>query len=431
MPESEKNAAKSSLSSDRIKGKLFYGWVVAIAGCLIIFSGSNLSYVYGVSLKPIINKFHWSRAATAGGTSARSITSAILHPVAGILSDRYGARKSLMVGIILVGLSWILLSRITDLWQLYALLGISMAIGMSAVYTPIVAAVSKWFGGRAALPIGIVLSGYGLAQVLLPPLVTHIILQYGWETAFVIVGLLTWSLGTLAWSFVRNPPQRNLNQSLQESGRVAATNEASQIQVPTPDAYTLSEALRTPTFWIIFLVYVVAAMWYQMIMIHIVAAATDVGFSPGSAALILTLSGITNILGRLTLGAIAGRLGNKTILVIAMATQVPTLFILAGARDLAVFYTATMVHSIAYGGTTPIILTLVGSLFGTRSAGAIIGTLTVAYTVGTAIGPFLAGYLFDITGSYYAVFIVAGITMAAASLLSLLIKPPRRKALTQ
>jgi MFS family permease len=402
-----------------------------MAGCLIIFSGGNLQYVYGVSLKPIIDKFHWSRAATAGGPAVRSLMSGILHPVAGILSDRYGARKSLMAGIILVGLSFILLSRITGLWQLYALLGISMAIGMSAVYTPIVAAVSKWFGGRAALPIGIVLSGYGLGQMLLPPVVTQIILRYGWETAFVIVGLLTWGIGTLAWSFVRNPPDHKLNASSFESARVTTPDEAAKIQASTEDAYTLPQALRTPTFWIIFIVYAVAAMWYQMIMIHIVAAATDIGFSPGSAALILTLSGITNTIGRLGLGAIAGRVGNKTILIIAMAVQVPTLFILAGARDLSVFYIAAMIHSFAYGGTTPVILTLVGSSFGTRSAGAIIGTLTVAYTIGTATGPFVAGYIFDVTGSYYTAFSVAAITMAAAFILSLLIKPPRRKAIVQ
>ena len=312
---------------------------------------------------------------------------------------------------------------------MYLLLGISMAIGMSAIYTPIIAAVSKWFGGRAPLPIAIVLSGYGLAQIVFPPVVTYIILEYGWQTAFIVVGVMAWGLGILAWTFVKNPPQSNLNPPPPESAGVADASKASKIQTPVKDDYTLSQALHTASFWIIFLVYLITAMWVQMIVIHIVAAATDTGLAPERAAYILTLSGITNILGRLTLGALANKFGNRIILTISVAVQAPMLFILAGASNLWVFYIFTMTHSFAAAGATPIILAISGTLFGTRSAGAIIGTLTVAYTIAIAVGPLLAGYIFDITGSYDTAFYIAAITTAVAFPLCLRLKLPHEKAL--
>ena len=172
------------------------------------------------------------------------------------------------------------------------------------------------------------------------------------------------------------------------------------------------------------------AMCFQMVVIHVVAAATDVGILAETAAFILTLSGITNTVGRLTGGGLASKFGNKKVLAFSLAIQVPMLFLLAGASDLSVFYIVVAVHGLVYGAAGPIIPTLAGSLFGTKSAGAIIGSVTIAYTAGTTIGPLVAGYIFDVTGGYSIAFSSAGIATAIAFLLCLLLKSPKKKALT-
>ena len=166
---------------------------------------------------------------------------------------------------------------------------------------------------------------------------------------------------------------------------------------------------------------------YQLLVIHVVIAAIDVGITASAAAIILTVSGITNTVGRLAIGSIANLIGNKTALILAVVIQAAALFLVAGASDLPVFYITVALFGLGYGGTTPILPTLTASYFGTRSIGSTYGVVNVAYTVGGAIGPLAGGYIFDLTGSYYAAFISAGVVMAVTLLLILMLKAPRRK----
>jgi MFS family permease len=165
-----------------------------------------------------------------------------------------------------------------------------------------------------------------------------------------------------------------------------------------------------------------------MLIVHIVAAAIDTGITPEEAAIILTVGGITGIAGRLVLGGLASKIGNKIVLTLCLATQVPALFFLAGASDLHGFYIIAAVYGLAYGGVVPVVLAMAASFFGTKSIGYILGTLQLSYTGGMAFGPFLAGYIFDVTESYSAAFLSAAAVTAIAFLFSLLLKRPREKA---
>jgi len=423
----KRNALESNPSTTKARRKLSYGWVTAIAGGVAVFAGGNFLYIFGVFVKPLIYQFGWSRAAISVCVTIRHIVASLVNPVAGILGDRYGPRKLILIGIFIVGVGYLLASRITSLWQLYLFLGVLTGVGMPIFFIPIVATVTRWFGGKAALANGIIFSGFGWALIIIPPVATYLIWQHGWGTCYVILGIATLVLGTVAWSFIRTPPS---TMSAPTEARQENAPKASETQAPVENDYSLSEALRTPSLWILALILMVAASGYQMIVVHIVAAAMDTGTTPEAAAIILTLTGVTNTLGRLTLGALATKIGNKTILATSLAIQALLLFFLTGASDLHAFYIIAAVYGLAYGGVTPIMPTLSGSLFGTRSIGSIFGALNTAYTVGAAIGPFLAGYIFDITGSYYIAFVSTAIAMATAFLLCLLLKPPRRKAIT-
>jgi len=414
------NKTDNNLATGKAKGKLFYGWVVAIAGATVLLAAGNFHYSFGVLLKPIISRFGWSRGAVSGCVSGRSIMSGLIAPIVGSVSDRFGARRFVLIGIFLVGISYLLSSQISSLWHLYLLLSVLLGIGLGILYTPLMATATRWFGGKSALANGIVLSGFGMGQILVPPAATYIILRYGWETCFIVLGIVALGLGTLAWSFVRPAPQSIISPPLPES---ASTN------TPANDDYTLSEALHTTAFRILFLIQLLDALCYLMVAIHIVAAATDAGILPEAAAIILTLSGITNTVGRLALGGLATKIGNKTALALCLAVEVPMLFLLVGASDLGVFYIIAAVYGLVHGGISPVIITLSGSFFGTRSVGGIIGTLTLGLTMGVAIGPLLAGYIFDVTGSYSLAFSSAAIAIAIAFVLCLLLKPPKRKAL--
>jgi MFS family permease len=418
----KKNKVDSNMSATA-RGQLSTGWVAVIAGAFVVFIAGNFQYSFGVLVNPLINRFGWLRASISGTVTTRSIASSLASPLVGILSDRYGYRKFILAGIFLVGISYLLTSRITSLWQLYLFLGAMTGIGISVFYVPIVSTVTKWFGSKSGLANGITVSGFGWAQIITPPVATYLILQYSWETALIILGTAALVLGTVAWYFIRTP--QNTGNDPPSEPAVVDTLKANP--PGTEGNYTLSEVLRTPAFWILFLVLTTSSASFQMVVIHIVIAAIDTGITPEAAAFILTLSGITNTVGRLTFGGLATKIGNKTVLLLSLALQALALFFLAGAIDIRAFYIIAAVHGLSYGGVMPLIPTLIGSFFGTRSIGSIFGFVNTAYTVGGAFGPLVGGYVFDVTGSYYTAFLVAAIVMAATFLLCLLLKPPQRK----
>lgn len=426
---SQKNALfhfVSEPNSQDTEGKLYYGWIVAIAGGVCIFAGNNFQYSFGVFLKPLINQFGWSRAAISGCVTTRSALSGIMSPITGNLSDRYGPKKLIIAGVFIVGLSYFLASRISSLLELYLILGILTGVGVGFLYTPLVATVTRWFGGRASLANGIVLSGFGVAQIIMPPFATHLILQYGWGTCFIVMGIGTLLVGTASWSFIKDPPQTIENP---DPSITAGTNNPSKSDetAQSIDNYSVSEAFRTSAIWILFIIYMTIAICYQMVVIHVVAAAVDEGATLEAAAIILTLSGITNTVGRLVSGAIASRIGTKLVLALCLAVQAPALFFLAGARDIYTFYIISTCYGFAYAGTSPVIPTIAADLFGTKSVGSIFGTLNLGYTFGIAIGPLLAGYIFDITGRYTIAFLSAAAALLLSFLLCLFLKRPRKK----
>jgi MFS family permease len=410
------------------RSRLYGGWAAVIAGSFIVFIAGNFQYTFGVFVSPLINNFGWSRAAISGCVTIRSITSGLASLAAGILCDRYGYRKLIFAGVLLVGASYLLTAHIGSLWQLYIYLGALTGIGISAFFVPLIGVVTRWFGSKATLGSAIVMSGFSLAQVVIPPIATLLIVRYQWEGTITILGIAVLLLGTAALHFVRTPSNGSRPLSpVPESGEGLAAEPAENIQPPVEADYSLREALRTPALWIIFAVLMISATSYQMLVIHIVIAAIDEGITPEAAAIILTVSGVTNTLGRLLIGSIASAIGNKTALILSLVLQAAALFAVAGASDLAVFYIVVAVHGLGYGGTTPILPTLTASYFGTRSIGSIYGVVNVAYTAGGAVGPVVGGYIFDLTGSYYAAFIAAGVIMLVTLLIVLALKAPRRK----
>jgi MFS family permease len=442
------NEVESKPPQKEGKGRLSDGWIVALAGGVCILAVSNFQYAFGVFLKPLIDQFGWSRAAISGCVTIRSVISGIMSPISGDLSDRYGPKKLIFVGILAVGLSYLLASNLSSLLGLYLILGVLTGLGTGCCSTPIIATVTKWFGGRAGLANGIVMSGFSVAQIIVPLIVTYLILQYSWATCFILMGLAVPVVGITSWSFIKTPPQGVSSPNPGASPPEASSPEASSPETSPPEAshgagnvskadegtpatdqYSLSEALHIPALWILLIIYFIVALCYQMVIIHIVAAAVDEGATLEAAAIILTLSGITSTLGRLTSGGLASKVGSKIVLAFCLVIQAPALFFLAGASSLHLFYLLCSVYGFSYAGTTPIVPTIAASLFGTKSVGSIYGIINLGYTTGVAIGPLFAGYIFDVTGSYSVAFLSAAAAIVVSFLLCLALKRPEAKAL--
>jgi len=300
---------------------------------------------------------------------------------------------------------------------------------MGLFFVPVMATVNKWFGTRAGLANGIVVSGFGFSQMVLPPVACYYIVNYSWRTCFVILGWVALFLGITAWSFIKNPPI-DIPESNRGKSDVSGGVSLDKGMLVDYD-FTVSETLHTTTFWFLSVIYLIIAISYQMVIIHIIVAAMDRGITASAAALILSFSGIMNTLGRLTVGGLSDIIGKKVTLSITLVIQSLSLFFLSGASAVYVFYTISIVHGFAYAGSTPVVLAMIRSYFGTKSVGTILGILNLAYTSGVALGPLLGGYIFDVSGSYWVAFISAGTGLALSLLLCLFIKRPGRRALTE
>jgi MFS family permease len=379
-----------------------------------MFSAGNFQYIFGVFVTPLFAYFGWSRASIAWAVSIRNIATSAITPVAGPLSDRFGAKRFIIAGVATISLSYLLATRISSLWQLYVSLGILTGVGIGLMVVPGIAIVSRWFGGKSALAYGVVFAGFGLAQVILPSVATWTILHYGWAVCFTGLAILAAVGGPVCWYFIKIPPPKAPQAGL---GRV-------EVSPSEGEGWTVRAALHSWTLWSLALIYVVIAICYQIITIHIVAAAIDSRIPALSAAIILTVAGITNTAGRLIVSGIANKVGARRMLIGALAAQAVLMFFLMGAKTLPAYCVVVGLYGLFYGGMPPLVSAITGDYFGMKYFGSIFSIVNLFYNVGSTIGPLTAGYIFDATGRYSLAFLSAGIAMTLAFALSLTVRRP-------
>lgn len=400
----------------------YYAWTTAIAGALVIVCCNNLQYLFGTFMTPIMERFEVTRTVASGVISARSFTMAISAVVSGILLDRIGLRRVVVIGIALCGLGYLLAAFATEVWQLYVLFGLLLGVGGGFTFSPLVASTTKWFGGKSTLANGVVLSGFGFAQILLPPLLTSLFNAYGWQVCLLTLAGLSWIGGLLTWSRLHEPPANHLREMM----AVSAGNQSLKASTE-PVGVTLRQAMSERGYWIFILIYFANALSFQSVITHIVVRATDLGIAATAAAVILTVIGIPNTIGRILVGLVANRVNQRLIVSLAFLLQAPVVFMLGWITDLWVFYVVGAFYGLVYGAVQPLVPTLAVGYFGSRSLGSIIGTIQSAYVFGAMLGPIIAGVMFDRTGSYLLAFMMNGSLLLLVFLASLMLKPPRFK----
>ncbi len=424
-----KNQSQNKGPGDRL---FFYGWVVAIAGMVILFTYNSATNTFGVFLKPLVEEFSSSRAIISGAVSTRAFFNGILAIVVGVLIDKFGSRKILLICISLFSLGLLLLSTASSIWQVYLYFGFLVGIGSSAFYTATISTVARWFGEKSTTALAILTSGYGLGAVITPPLLSLILINFGWRLGFVILGLLVLFISSLALIWLRPAPEQSDylphdNTTVRIENNINLASGSTAIE---HNDFAFREALYTRSFWFLFAIFVIYALSYQMLMTHIVANATDVGIKITLASFALTWIGISSIIGRLLAGVIASRIGSKAVLTFGFIICVPVLLWLTVADEAWQFYVISAVFGLGHGTTAPLIPNITTVYFGKKSIGSLVGAQSLAYSIGNMVGPFLAGYIYDVTHSYSWAFSIAAMTMVLGSIISVLLKPPKKAGWT-
>lgn len=324
-----------------------------------------------------------------------------------------------------MGVSMAFSALMNSLWQFYLFYGILAGIGMSAFYVPLSAVVARWFVKKQGLALGIFGAGVGIGSFVLSPVAQYVILQYGWRLAYWVLAFLALSTLLTVPSFRSNPEEMHVLPFGQ--GQMAPCNHSLQ-SVGGTVKRNLVEAIKTRVFVLMFAAYLLFNVALQVVMVHMVAFATDVGIAEIVAAGALGFIGGTNAVGRIVMGGISDRIGSNTTLLISVAVSAVMIPVLMLAKTGLVLYVFALAFGFAYGGSVASTTRFSSELFGVKAMGQVFGAITLGANIGGAIGAYGAGYIFDITSSYYLAFGLSAATFVLSFIFTALVGYSQRHA---
>ncbi|MDP2920649.1 MAG: MFS transporter, partial [Dehalococcoidia bacterium] len=273
--------------------RLHYAWVMVILSAVIFAVMAARFYTFGVFLLPLSEEFHWSRGAISLASSSAAIVGGILSIFIARLSDRYGPRLIVTVAGILHLVGFLLASMVTELWHLYLIWGLIMGTGNACGYVPLMSTIARWFATRRTTAIGIAIAGFAAGAIVWPPLTQWLISTLDWQRAFLILGVVS-GVGMIPLAqFLKTSPE---SINLKPYGLVQS--EQLKTQSPNGPGLTLAQAVKTVRFWlwgpIIFCFFTSLNILY----VHIVAHARDIGIPPIVAASTLSIIAASSIIAR-------------------------------------------------------------------------------------------------------------------------------------
>ena len=396
--------------------KLFYGWFVVGACFGVILIQGAAMWTFGVFLKPLANEFGWSRALVSSGYTAFLIGYVVSVVTSGSLADRYSPRPILLVSALLAGLGFFLCSKVYTITQIRTFLFIG-GLGVGSTWSVPTSTVQRWFFGRqrAGLALGIVVSGVGVGVLIFAPLINLLILNYGWRDAYLVIGVLFFAIIATSSCVVKPSPVQTKTAS---HGPETRLNRIGIKGWPTRKVVT------TLSFAGITVSHCAVVVAFQTISAHLVPYATDVGISATASAAAIGLFGGFSIPGRIMSGYLSDRIPWQRILALSLFGMGIFILWLLFLKGMWMLYCFAFFYGICHGCRVASYLGILGEFFGMRSVGELIGiTMAIGMFIGS-FAPYVAGFIFDKTGSYVVVFIIIMILLLGGGIIAHSIKKP-------
>lgn len=366
------------------------GWLMVVATLVATFVIFGVAYSFGTFFSAMAEEFDAGNGATAFMFGLTIFFLFSLSVVTGRWADRVGPRPVVIVGAATLGAGLLATSWVHHLWLGYVTYGLGIGVAVACCYVPMVSQVSGWFDRRRAIALGVAVSGIGLGTLIGPPVAAQLIDAMGWRATyrlFAAIGTVT----LLAVAVVcRRAP--------------AATGAA---------ALPLRRLFAIATFRRLYGAGLLMGLSLFVPFVFLVPYAKDRGIAAGTAAWLVSLLGVGSVGGRLVLGTLGSRLGVMRLYQVACTVMGGSFLIwLIAGSSLLLMGTFAVVLGVSYGGYVALSPAVCAHLFGLSGLGAVIGALYTSSGIGGLVGPYLAGRVIDITGSYA---IAIGVALALAS----------------
>jgi sugar phosphate permease len=398
--------------SNRPHARLFYGWYI-VGTCVLIsiYCAGVVTRSFTVLIEPIVAEFQWSYALVSFAVSITGLESGLLAPIVGFLFDRWGPRKLIFAGAIIMGLGLLLLSRANSLVMFYAsFILMSTAVSVSIGVVPMTL-VGNWFHRKVSLATGIVASGSAAGGIMVP-LVTWVVDTYNWRTAMVVFGLGAWAIIFPLVLLVRHRPEQ---YGYLPDGQVSQTIAVDEVNTAVKydnEDFSVKQALKNRAFWQISLAMVCHFLVSVAVLTHVMPYLSSIGISRRTSGWVAMAIQLLSIAGRLSFGWFGDRFDKRRLTATGMALMAIGM-LLFNYIDVAGIWLMIMFlifYGIGFGGPVPMSAALIREYFGRANLGTVLGLATGVAYVGSLIGAPLAGWIYDTYGSYQvAWFIMAGL----------------------
>ncbi len=382
-------------------------WMMLAGAFAMHMAFAGVHFSFAVFLKPMATAMDWSRGATAFAYTIMWWVSAPATFVLGWLSDRIGPRKVLVFGGSIFGLGVLLSSTVEGLWEFYLYFGVLGGIGRAAARAPLLSAVFRSFTKRKGLAVGLTLSGTGFGTLIFPPLTRYIMSVWSWQSAFVVLALVSWAILLPVALFITKPAPSDAEPSKAQGEQKGRDIDAVGILGSPDKEWTVSEVLKNRVFLIFLGTGLACCVSHSFPLAHIVAYASDRGISELSAASILGTVGISASAGRLIWGATSDRIGGRKSVLCCIAVQTSMMFLVAFANNLWAFYLFAVAFGLFYGGVLPLYAVVSREFFGMRRFGTVYGMHSFVTSIGMGLGGVVGGYVFDFSGDYFFSFMTS------------------------
>ncbi len=392
---------------------VFYGWVIVGVGIVITCVGFGAMATLSVFLQPMAEAMGWSRAGIALAAMVNFLCMGLGAFMWGALSDRLGTRAVVLSGGALLGLGMVLASQAATLLQFQLLYGVIVGVATGSFYAPLISTTTRWFTQNRSLAVSLVAAGLSVGSTVMAPLSRWLISSYDWRTAMWVIGDLVWLVIIPAAFLVRNPPAA-------ATGAAPAAGAGADLRI--------GQVVRTPQFAAIALTHFACCAAHSGPIFHMVTHAIDRGVPAMAAATVLSVAGLASLSGKIGCGIFADRVGAKRTLVAGLALQAAAISLYLFPGGLGSLYAIALVFGFAYGGVMPLYAILVREYFGERIMGSAFGAVSLAATLGMAVGPWIGASLYDRLGSYGWMFIGSAAIGLGAMAISLTFRPPRAAA---
>ena len=407
--------------------QIYYGWWIVLTGFIVAFYvAGTVFYGFTAFIEPLAKEFGWSYTQISLAASLRGLEMGLLAPFVGILVDRFGSRKLLLSGALVLGLGIILLGFTQSLAMFYSafILIAFGAGGCTSVVT--MTAVANWFDKNVGKAMGLTASGFG-ASGLIIPVIVWMIAAFGWRTTLIILGIGMWIIGIPASLVMRNKPEEDGKAPPIENPAKGARLTRGQQPAET---FRYREILKKKSFMYVNLAEMIRLMALMAVVTHIMPYLSSMDIPRMTSGLMAAGIPVLSISGRFGFGWLGDIYEKKYIMAISFGLMALGLLALCYIKLAGMIYVFLFLFSNGFGGMAVLRGALLREYYGKYNFGKYLGIMMGFGACGGIIGPTTAGWVFDMLGSYYFVWLVLSALIGLAIILIIRIesKEESRKA---